>query len=69
MTELEMLETLLNKTGRIYDKHKTETKTIIQIHVADIRYEWLFDAAGNAVEDWDNHAFTTWISEGAYLYE
>lgn len=69
MTDLEMLETLLNKTGRIYDKHTTATKTIIQIHVANIRHEWLFDMQGNVVDDWDNSAYTTWISEGAYLYE
>lgn len=69
MTDLAMLEHLLNKTGRIYDKVEVFDKTIIQIHSFDGRTEFDFDKDGNLVEGWDNSAVTTWISEGAYLYD
>ena len=69
MTDLMMLKHLLNKTGRIYDEFSDENKTIIQVHSFDGRTEFDFDAEGNLVEDWDNSAITTWISEGAYIYE
>lgn len=69
MTDLAMLEHLLDKTGRMYDKVELDNKTIIQIHSFDGRTEFDFDKDGNLVEEWDNSAVTTWISEGAYLYE
>ena len=68
MTDLMMVEHLLNKTGRVYDKVTTENKTIIQIHCFDGRLEFRFDLQGNLEEDWDNTAYTTWISNGAYIY-
>lgn len=69
MTDLDMLKHLLNKTGRIYDEYSDENKTIIQVHSFDGRTEFDFDKEGNLVEDWDNSAVTTWISEGAYIYD
>ena len=69
MTDLMMLKHMLKKTGRLYDEYSDETRTIIQVHSFDGRTEFDFDAEGNLVEDWDNSAITTWISEGAYIYE
>ena len=69
MTDLDMLVHLLKKSGRIYDRFDKDDKTIIQIHVADIRYEFDFDSEGFLEEDWDNDCLTSWISEGAYLYD
>ena len=68
MTDLMMLKHLLRKTGRIYNEFSAENKTIIQVHSFDGRIEFDFDKEGNLVEDWDNSAITTWISEGAYIY-
>ena len=69
MTDLDMLRHLLNKTGRIYNEYSDENRTIIQVHSFDRRTEFDFDKDGNLVEDWDNPCITTWISEGAYLYD
>ena len=69
MTEFEMLEKLLQKTGRIYDQYNTEDKIIVQIHVADIRHEFDFNKNGELTDEWENHSPTTWISNGAYIYE
>ena len=69
MTDLMMLKHLLKKTGRIYDEYSDENRTIIQVHSFDGRTEFDFAKEGNLVEDWDNSAFTTWISEGAYIYD
>lgn len=70
-TDLEMLMALLNKSGRLYDEEvqKDLNKTIIQIHVGDFRMQWEFDSTtGELIEDWDNHAVTTWLT-GGYYYD
>ena len=69
MTDLDMLKHLLKKTGRLYDEVTQINRTIIQVHSFDGRTEFDFDKYGNLVEDWDNSSVTTWISEGAYIYE
>ena len=69
MTDLMMLEHLLQKTGRVYDKSEEDNRIIVQVHCFDGRVEFDFDANGNLKEDWDNPCITTWISEGAYLYD
>ena len=69
MTDLDMLKHLLKKTGRIYDEYSDENRIIIQVHSFDERTEFDFDKDGNLIEDWDNSSVTTWISEGAYIYD
>ena len=69
MTDLMMLKHLLKKTGRMYNEYSDENRTIIQVHSFEGRTEFDFDKEGNLVEDWDNSSVTTWISEGAYIYE
>lgn len=69
MTDLDMLRHLLKKTGRLYDEVTQTSRTIIQVHSFDGRTEFDFDKDGNLVEDWDNSSVTTWISEGAYIYD
>ena len=69
MTDLDMLRHLLKKTGRLYDEVTQVNRTIIQVHSFDGRTEFDFDKDGNLVEDWDNSSVTTWISEGAYIYD
>lgn len=70
-TDLEMLKALLNKSGRLYDEEVQNdlNKTIIQIHVGDFRMQWEFDTTtGELIEDWGNHAITTWLT-GGYYYD
>lgn len=69
LTDLDMLRHLLKKTGRIYNEYSDENRTIIQVHSFNGRTEFDFDKKGNLVEDWDNSSVTTWISEGAYIYD
>ena len=66
MTDLMMLEHLLKKTGRVFDKVEEDNKLIIQVHCFEGRVEFDFDAEGNLEEDWDNSSVTTWLSGGCY---
>ena len=69
MSDLFMFEQLLRKSGRIYDRFNGEDKIIFQIHIADFRHEFDFDKNGKFEEEWENHSPTTWISNGAYIYD
>ena len=66
MTDLMMLEHLLMKTGRLYDKVEENNKIIIQVHCFNERFEFDFDADENLEEEWENPNMTTWLSGGAY---
>lgn len=69
MTDLQMVEHLLKKTGRLYDKVELVDKTIIQVYVFEGRLQFEFNINGDLEEDWDNGSFTTWISAGGYMYD
>ena len=69
MTDLQMVEHLLKKTERLYDKVDLADKTIIQVYVFEGRLQFEFNINGDLEEDWDNTSFTTWISAGGYIYD
>ena len=67
MNDLEMLLSLLDKSGRVYDtiKHPDKDKMIVQIHISNTRHQWEFDSnTGELIEEWDNPHTSQWISEG-----
>ena len=68
MNDLMMLEHLLKKTGRKYDKLEDTCKIVIQVYCFDGRVEFDFDLDGNLEEDWDNSSVSTWLS-GGYYYD